>query len=30
LAFTISAAIDQLYPPYTADKNEALKQWFVY
>jgi aldehyde dehydrogenase (NAD+) len=23
-------AIDHLYPPYTAEKNEELKQWFVY
>jgi aldehyde dehydrogenase (NAD+) len=23
-------AIDHLFPPYTAEKNEALKMWFEY
>jgi len=24
------SSIDHLYPPYTAEKNEEMKQWFVY
>jgi aldehyde dehydrogenase (NAD+) len=24
------AAIEHLYPPYTDEKSEALKQWFAY
>jgi aldehyde dehydrogenase (NAD+) len=23
-------AIDHLFPPYTEEKNQALKQWFEY
>jgi aldehyde dehydrogenase (NAD+) len=23
-------AIDHLFPPYTPEKNEALKMWFAY